>query len=71
MSQPLMCHLCVSLFQTCSHSFTPTTRDSHPPVPAFVAGADVAAAPPSAVAAGASVVEADVAKASEVHVKKK
>lgn len=37
---------------------------SHPPDPAFEAGADVAAAPPSAAAAGASVVEAEVAKAS-------
>lgn len=42
---------------------------SHPPAPALAAGTDVAAAPPSAAAAEASVGAAGVAKASEVHIK--
>lgn len=50
---------------TCTQIHTHRQVYSHPPAPAFAAGVDVAAAPPSA--AGASVAGAGVAKASEVH----
>jgi len=52
---------------THSHKQTRTRIFNHPPAPALVAGVGVAAAPPSVVAAEASVAGAGVAKASEVH----
>lgn len=59
----LLSHVCHWL--THIHTLSHTETDvGHPPVPALVAGVDVAAAPPSAAPAEASAAGAGVAKAS-------